>query len=235
MERLFRWLMPNEAEKIQVFQQAMIDYWERHGRHNLPWRSTDDAWRILLAEVLLRKTTSAQAAGVYTQLSGYTPYDIVSLDIEELAKILNPLGIHYVRAEQLKSISQIVIDTNGEVLKSDELLRSLPGVGRYISNSVRCCAFGEPLPAMDTNLIRVMDRVFGWTSPRKRPREDRNLWKIAEKLVPEDKPREFNWGMLDFASAICTHRKPKCEMCPINDICDYYSAIRQKNSLERGE
>jgi A/G-specific adenine glycosylase len=227
--------MLNEAEKIQLFQQAMIDYWKVHGRHDLPWRSTNDAWRILLAEVLLRKTTSAQAAAIYEELADYTPYDIVSFDIETLAQILKPLGIYYVRAEQLRQIAQTVIDTKGEILKSDELLRKLPGVGRYISNSVRCCAYGVPAPAMDTNLIRVMDRVFEWKSQLKRPREDRRMWDRAESLVPADKPREFNWGMLDFASSICTYRRPKCDICPISYICNYYAAIRQMNTSERDE
>lgn len=227
--------MLNEAAKIQKFQQAMIDYWEIHGRHELPWRSTNDAWRILVAEVLLRKTTSAQAAAVYEQLAEYTPYDIVGFDVVVLAQILKPLGIHYVRAEQLKQIAQTVVDTKSEVLKSDELLRKLPGVGRYISNSVRCCAYGVSAPAMDTNLIRVMDRVLGWKSLLKRPREDQRMWSMAEKLVSVDKPREFNWGMLDFASAICTHRKPKCDICSVNDICNYYAAIRQMDIMERAE
>lgn len=227
--------MLTEAEKIRIFQQKIITYWASHGRHYLPWRTTNDAWQILLAEVLLRKTTSIQAATVYNQLAFYTPYELVSINIEALAHILRPLGIHYVRAKQLRQIAQIVIDTKGEVLKSDELLRMLPGVGRYISNSVRCCAYGVPSPAMDTNLIRVMNRVFGWKSQLKRPREDRRLWETAEKLVPANKPREFNWGVLDFAASICTYRKPKCHICPISEICNYYAAIRQVDNLEYSE
>lgn len=219
--------MVEEAEKIRQFQQAMIAYFETHGRHNLPWRRTNDAWRILLAEVLLRKTTSVQAAAVYRRLCDLTPNDIIELDINVLAQILNPLGIHYIRAGQLKSIAQRVVDTKAEVLKSDEQLRKLPGVGRYISNSVRCCAYGVPAPAMDTNLIRVMGRVMGWRSLRKRPREDRRLWEMAERLVPAHQPREFNWGMLDFASTICTHRRPKCEICPIQNMCDYFAALQE--------
>jgi A/G-specific adenine glycosylase len=115
------------------------------------------------------------------------------------------------------------------------MLRKLPGIGRYISNLVRCCAFGVSAPAMDTNLIRVMSRVFGWVSSCKRPREDRLLWQRAETLVPEKDARDFNWGMLDFASAICTHRNPKCENCLINEICSYYVAVRQTQVMVRTE
>lgn len=227
--------MIQEAEKIYHFQQAMLTYWREFGRHDLPWRDTDDAWCILVAEILLRKTTAAQAVEVYQVLAQYSPAQIASFDTNELSNILKPLGLHRVRAEQLQQIASAVIDSGGEILKYDEMLRKLPGIGRYISNSVRCCAFGVSAPTMDTNLIRVMNRVFGWTSSRKRPREDRRLWRCAESLVPDNLPREFNWGMLDFAAAVCTLRKPKCERCPINQICIYYATNRQAKELEMAE
>ncbi|MDX2139945.1 MAG: A/G-specific adenine glycosylase [Chloroflexota bacterium] len=210
----------------------MITFWQQNGRHELPWRRATNAWSILLAEVLLRKTTSAQAAEVYKRLASYSPVEIAGMEQNALAIELQPLGIHQVRAKQLQQIAQAVIDTGGAVLESDEALRKLPGVGRYISNSVRCCAFGVAAPAMDTNLIRVMNRVFGWTSRRKRPREDRKLWERAKTLVPDDMPREFNWGMLDFAAAVCTQRRPKCKACPINTICNYYAVNGQAQALE---
>jgi A/G-specific adenine glycosylase len=78
-------------------------------------------------------------------------------------------------------------------------------------------------------MIRVIQRVFGWQSERKRPREDRKLWAFAETLVPEGKCREFNWGVLDFGAFICTHRKPKCPECLLNEICDYYQAVRSNS------
>ncbi len=220
-----------DLEKTHRFQQAMLKYWHEHGRHHLPWRNTSDAWRILIAEVMLRKTTASQAAGVYESLSSYSPAEIICMDKDLLANVLKPLGLHQTRAGQLQQIAQAVFDSKGEILKSDQLLRMLPGIGRYISNTVRCCAFGVSAPSMDTNLIRVMDRVFGWVSKRKRPREDQLLWKQAETFVPKDMAREFNWGMLDFASAICTHRRPKCEDCPINDICNYYATVRQTQTV----
>src|SRR5689334_12423962 len=101
----------------------MIAFWEAHGRHELPWRRTNEAWRILLAEVLLRKTTSGQAAAVYCQIADYSAEEIANLEFEQLAQILKPLGIHYVRAEQLQQIAQAVMDTDGNVLRFDELLR----------------------------------------------------------------------------------------------------------------
>lgn len=228
--------MADEGRKIARFQRAMISYWQLHGRHTLPWRSTRDPWHILLAEVLLRKTTSGQAAAVYHKLVGFSPAQIAALEIDALAEILKPLGIHHVRAEQIQRIASAVVGAVAADLASESFLRSLPGIGQYIVNSVLCCAFGMPLPAMDTNMIRVMERVFSWRSLRSRAREDRALWTRAGVLVPHDKPREFNWGVLDFASAVCTYRKPKCSICPINSICDYYQTLQSASlgTVENG-
>ena len=144
------------------------------------------------------------------------------MPLETLEALLQPIGLYKVRAVGLKAVAERLIDAPLEVLQSDEFLRSLPGVGRYISNSVRCCAFDDAAPALDTNMIRVVQRVFGWTSQRKRAREDSALWDFADTLVPIENAREFNWAVLDFGAAICTARQPKCSDCPLNDICSYY-------------
>lgn len=211
--------------KIKVFQHTMLHYWVSIGRHDLPWRTTDDPWQILLAEILLRKTTSKQALSVFEQLKAVRPEVMRDMDSSELAEILKPLGIHEVRAQQIKDIAAGVAENDGESLLSDDFLRSFRGIGRYISNSVRCCAFGVDVPALDTNMIRVIQRVFGWQSERKRAREDKKLWAFAETLVPANKCREFNWGVLDFGALVCTHRNPKCTDCLLNQHCNYYRAM----------
>ncbi len=217
---------------IRQFQEGILAYWTQHGRHHLPWRSTRDPWKLLMAEVLLRKTTSVQAAEVYREIESLSPEDVVKIDDSKLENILKPLGIYKVRAAQLKDIAQALVSTDPEAFLSDSFLRSLPGIGRYISNSIRCCAFGHPVPALDTNMIRIIQRVFGWKSGRKRPREDKKLWAFAETLVPNNQGREFNWGILDFGASVCTYRNPKCPECPLNDICTFY---RQQSTVNQGE
>ena len=212
-------------EKKEFFRKRIIAYWHTNGRHNLPWRETSNVWELLVAEVLLRKTTSAQAEKVFQELSKFTAQDFAEIPVNELERILYPLGMSNVKAEQLLEMAAKVRDANSEQMRSDEFLRSMRGVGRYISNSVRCIAFGIPAPALDTNMIRIIERVFGWRSERARAREDKVLWQFAETLVPEDACRQFNWGVLDFGAAICTFRNPKCSDCPLQDICDYYQGL----------
>ena len=211
-------------DKIETFQSEIVRYWIRHGRKNLPWRLTSDPWQIFLAELFLRKTTSSQAAAVFEQLKYLKPREIIEMDLGCLENALKPIGLFNIRAAGLKTAANAFESADPEDLKSDVFWRKLPGVGRYISNMIRCSAFGYPVPALDTNMIRVVQRVFGWVSSRKRPREDSKLWAFAETLVPNDNSREFNWGILDFGAEICTARKPKCPHCPISSICNYYSS-----------
>ncbi|MCL4876223.1 MAG: hypothetical protein KJ064_06180 [Anaerolineae bacterium] len=217
-------------EMIHQFQTGILIYWDEHGRHDLPWRQTNDPWKLLIAEVLLRKTMSWQAVEVYKQMSRLTPEEIVNIDRDVLEKMLQPLGLYKVRASQLKTIAASVAEQmreGGIPFQSDEFLRSLPGIGYYISNAVRCCAYGYPLPTLDTNMIRVIQRVFDWQSKRKRPREDREFWKFAETLVPTWRSKEFNWGILDLGAAVCLPKNPKCDTCVLNRICLYYNSRKE--------
>ena len=128
-------------------------------------------------------------------------------------------------AEQLKLIAEKVSSEGHEFLSSEELLISLLGVGRYIANTVLCFSIGIPKPALDTNMIRVLERVFSYESKRSRAREDRDFWSFAERMVPVNNPKEYNWGILDLASQVCKSNKPVCEDCPISDNCDYYRKV----------
>ena len=212
-------------KKVEQFQSVILDYWQTNGRHFLPWRKSRNPWEILVAELLLRKTTTSQAEAGFKKLGHLTADEIARMSSVELESIFYPLGMRKVKAEQLQEIASKVKEVDLSKLKSDKFLRSMRGVGPYISNSVRCIAYGIPVPALDTNMIRLIERVFGWHSKRARAREDKNLWHFAESLVPKNACREYNWGVLDFGAAICTSRNPKCSICPLQDICNYYQEL----------
>ena len=215
----------NLSTKISVFQKEMSIFWKSSGRKNLPWRKTKNPWKILVAEVLLRKTTSEQVIPVYLKLQSMSPKDMFKIKQGLLEEMLLPLGINKIRADQLKTISQRVTNVRYKTYKSEQFLKDLPGVGNYISNAVRCCAFEIPVPALDANMIRIIKRVFAWQSCRSRDREDLSLWRFAEDLVPKQECREFNWAVLDFGALVCTSRNPKCDICPINGICSYFQNL----------
>lgn len=208
-----------DTTKVKLFQQAMLDYWECNGRKNLPWRLTHNPWYVLLAEILLRKTTSLQVARVYESLTNLSLEQLRNMNEAELEDILRPLGMYRVRARQINTLTTVLSELDHRSLNESVIWENLPSIGRYARSTVLCFAFGVPKPALDTNMIRVIGRVFGIESNRSRAREDKKLWEFAETLVPQEKCREFNWGVLDFANAVCMARKPKHDVCPLRTIC----------------
>jgi A/G-specific adenine glycosylase len=102
---------------------------------------------------------------------------------------------------------------------SQQELEALPGVGRYIARAVLAVAFGQRLPLLDPNVIRVLDRVFDVRSERSRPREDPSLWAFLEELVPPSRSGDFGLALVDLGALICTNRRPKCSGCPLSDRC----------------
>lgn len=213
---------PIDQTKLSIFQTQILNFWTDNGRKDLPWRKTKDPWQILIAEVLLRKTTSRQALKVFKILGLLSPLKISQMRTADLKDLLHPLGMYTVRAKQLHAVAEKVDERGSESLSEESFLCELPGVGRYISNAVLCFAFNQPKPALDTNMIRVIKRVFGVQSALSRAREDRSLWDFAERLVPHRKCRQFNWGVLDLSSSICKPRKPECPQCPLSKLCGYY-------------
>lgn len=213
-----------DPKKIRAFREKAVRYNSDCGRSELPWRQTQDPWRILLAEMLLRKTTAAQAEAVYPRLSDLDPAEIGSIASNELAEILRPLGIHRERARLLKLVAKAVAHSSAEDLSDWKYLTSLPGVGWYTASMVLAIAFGEKRAGLDRNMIRVLGRVFGISSEKDRPHTDRDLWAAAQALVPSEDPKQFNWGILDISAQFCRPRKPKCAGCPLNEICDYRKA-----------
>ncbi len=207
--------------RVRRFREGASQYYLESGRRNLPWRITNDPWKILLAEVLLRKTTVAQALPVYEKLQDASPSDLRDHPLRALENLLEPLGIHRERARLLKLIGSLVAEAGTESLSDRTFLQSLPGVGRYASSMVLATAFGEPLPGLDRNMIRVLERVFSIHSAKRRPHTDRELWEAASSLVPPENPAAFNWGVLDLSASLCKPRRPRCTDCPLQLDCDY--------------
>jgi A/G-specific adenine glycosylase len=203
----------NFAEKILV-------WYKKNRRDHLPWRKTRDPYKILIAEMMLRKTTSKQVAKLFDRFLEKYPSRVSEIEAE-----ITPLGMEHKRALRLKQCAQIIVERYaGEVPKSKDALLSMPGIGDYIANAVLCLAEDKNVALLDTNVIRVLQRFFGITSTKARARTDKALWKAYQQMIPEGKARDFNLAVLDFAAIICTSKNPKHKICPVNDACQYVKA-----------
>jgi A/G-specific adenine glycosylase len=207
-----------------LFVKLLLEWWYKNKR-DYPWRHTDDPYFILTAEMLLRKTTAQQVEKIYNIfLAKYpNPRTLAEADENELKKLLEPLGMEYKRAELFKKLGLAVEEMyNGKIPSEPQELLKLPGVGMYAANAVLSFAHSKDVPLLDTNFIRTIQRVFGVRSEKSRTRDDKKVWEFARSLVPSENSKNFNLAVLDFAALICKAKKPKCSICPIRDICNYY-------------
>lgn len=211
-----------------LFQQELLRWYRSQGRRRFAWRDGKrNAYQILIAEVMLRKTDTGKVAHVYEAFVQKYPTSKALAKAKEtsLRDEIRSLGIAD-RARLLKLMAKQITDHyGGRVPRAVEALLRLPGVGRYTANAVLCFAFRRDVPLLDTNVIRVLSRVFSVRSKVSRPRDDPDLWRFTAELVPKGNAVSFNRAILDFAAQICTHRAPRCMLCPQAPICDYYATL----------
>jgi len=185
-----------------------------------------------VAEILLRKTNAKKVIPTYNEvLRKYPAFkDLATAEKKSLTKMMLPLGIYRTRPAQLKTIAKIFLERfKGKLPDEPEtLLSNLHGlgVGRYIVNAVYCLAEGRDLPMLDANSIRILQRVFGLSTAKRRPRDDPRFWDFLATLIPRGKGKDLNLGLIDFGAIVCTARNPRCELCPLNTICVYYELIK---------
>ena len=220
-----------DQKRIKIFRFKIIEWYKKYGDKHLPWRKTRDPWAILVAAFLLRKTTTSQVVKIYRKfLKKYpTPKTLLSASEKEVRELIRPLGIEHQRAKHLKELAEYIEKRlGGKIPCVKDKLKELPGVGDYIASEVLLGSCDMPEPLLDRNMIRVIERVFGVKSAKKRPHTDPKMWSFAKMLVPKDpeKAKAFNYGILDFARKVCTARNPRCSNCPIRDICNYYAKTR---------
>ncbi|MGA9363812.1 MAG: hypothetical protein WBW16_05520 [Bacteroidota bacterium] len=220
-------------EKNKSFAANIIRWYKKNGR-SYPWRRTKDPFRILVSEIMLQKTDTKKVLSVYPAvIKKYsTPAHFAKANLRSLKKDIHLLGISD-RARRLRTTSRTILELHkGRVPSARKNLLELLGVGDYIANAVLCFAFCKDVPLLDSNVIRVIKRVFSVESKKERARTDKELWGYAGSLVPKGKAIDYNRGILDFAAAVCTARNPKCFVCPTNFICNYYSSsVVGKSSL----
>lgn len=202
------------------FQTCIVSWYASSGRR-LPWRNTNKPFKILVAEFLLQKTDVKRVKAVYEKFVHRwpSPQALSKARVSSISKIIQPLGLRY-KASRLKLTAKAVVEKfGGAIPEPDDRLLELPGVGRYIASAVECFAFNKPKAVLDTNVIRILNRVFGIQSDKNRPRDDLRLWNLAQTLVPSNNAREYNYGLLDYGALICKSKEPLCDECVLHSIC----------------
>lgn len=211
---------------VSDFQQRLLAWFEIHQRM-FPWRETRNPFQVLISEKLLQQTVarSTVISAYNTILVNYpTPETLADAELTDLQAIIRPLGFLY-RAQELRSMAlELVSRHGGEVPPSFEALVNLTGVGDYAARAVLCFAFGQPVAIVDTNVARLLFRLYGIDSPLPaNPARKKKLQKLAADLTPPIRTKEYNYAVLDLCALVCTARGPKCHECPVREFCVYGS------------
>jgi A/G-specific adenine glycosylase len=202
------------------FRQRLLAWYRRHGR-DLPWRKTDDPYHILVSEIMLQQTQVDRVVPKYHEwLEKYPSLDALAAAPEqEVTRTWYPLGYN-IRPRRLQTIARESVSRYGGQLPSDEAtLRSFKGIGAYTAGAIRSFAFRERAAILDTNVARVLFRVFVGAGDRKSHAINRHLWALSETLVPARHVFDFNQALIDLGAMVCVARKPRCLICPMARNC----------------
>jgi A/G-specific adenine glycosylase len=211
---------PPDPVERRRFRRTLLAWYGRHGR-DLPWRRTRDPYRILVSEIMLQQTQVDRVLPKYEEwLTKYpTLGALAAAPEEEVTETWRPLGYN-IRPRRLQTIAREAVARYGGALPSDEAtLRSFKGIGDYTAGAVLSFAFGRRAAILDTNVARVLFRVFVGTGDPKRHAMKKRLWDISRGVLPHRRVFDFNQALMDFGATTCTARNPKCLLCPLANMC----------------
>ncbi len=223
-------LRPDDA-KIKAFQARLLAWFRRNGR-DLPWRRTRDPYKILVSEVMLQQTQVERVRDYYERfLQEYpTVQDLAAARPARVQESWDGLG-YYARARNLHAAARTIARRyGGRFPRRLEDLQALPGVGRYTAGAVVSFAYEEPAPILDTNVRRVLSRIFVRRRASTPAATERRLWALAEAVVPAGDAWTMNQALMDLGATICTARTPRCPTCPVRRLCAYYSGVERSGS-----
>lgn len=221
--------------RLAPFRRRLLYWFTKHGR-DLPWRRTRDPYKILVSEVMLQQTQVDRVKDYYARFLRRYP------SVEKLARARSHtvreqwegLG-YYRRAENLHRASKAVVkEYGGKFPRCADALQQLPGIGRYTAGAVASFAFEQPAPILDTNVSRVLRRVYGVEGEPLTAAVQKQLWSLAEDLVQGTKKVwHVNQAVMDFGATVCTARAPKCSQCPMQSLCVEYSRAADPGANSR--
>ncbi len=202
------------------FATLLLDWFDRNGRADLPWRRNRDAYHIVVSEFMLQQTQVERVVQLFEAFMQRWP-SFASLAVASQADVLRAWrGLGYnSRAVRLHRLAKAVVAEHGGVLPQEEaMLRALPGIGPYTARAVRAFAFNAEALAVDTNVRRIVHRThYGIEWPPRATAAQLDVAGLA--LVPAGKGYAFNSALMDLGATLCTARAPKCLICPLQSIC----------------
>ena len=209
-----------------TWSQILVD-WYAENKRILPWRRTQDAYHVWVSEIMLQQTRIEAVMGYYHRFMEAFPTveDLAGAPIEQVLKLWEGLG-YYSRARNLHKAAQQVVE-RGDFPSSYEEIVKLPGIGDYTAGAIAAIAFGQPVTAIDGNVMRVVSRIYALEEDIMLPASKKNVKSILETVYPSGRASDFVQGLMELGELICIPGNPRCENCPIQEQCQALAEGKQ--------
>jgi A/G-specific adenine glycosylase len=206
---------------VTSFASALLTWFDRHGRHDLPWKQPRDAYRVWLSEIMLQQTQVATVIPYFQRFVASLPTlgDLAGADEDTVLALWSGLG-YYRRARFLHRAAQICVERhNGELPRDFESLAALPGIGRSTAGAILAQAYGLRFPILDGNVKRVLTRFHGVVGYPGEREVEKTLWRHADAHTPSERTADYTQAIMDLGATVCVRTRPLCAACPVRNDC----------------
>lgn len=211
---------PTASTVPTAFASRLLQWFDHHGRHDLPWQHPRTPYRVWLSEVMLQQTQVATVIPYFERFVARFPTldTLAAADIDEVIALWAGLG-YYARARNLHRCAQTLVASGGHWPRELDALGALPGIGRSTAAAILAQAFGLRHAILDGNVRRLLARHRALPLWPGSPAAQKQLWALAEALLPEQRLADYTQAQMDLGATLCRARKPACSRCPLASDC----------------
>lgn len=209
-----------QRHELRGFHRRLLKWYVAAARP-LPWRATTDPYRIWVSEVMLQQTTVEVVLPYYERfIKRFPSVEALSrAPLDQVLRLWEGLG-YYRRARNLHAAARLVMRQHaGRVPRAPELLRGLPGIGRYTAGAIASLAFDQPEPILEANTLRVYSRLLGFGGDPRTAAGQKTLWAFAAAILPLTGAGRINQALMELGASICLPARPHCALCPVARYC----------------
>lgn len=206
---------------IQDFAARLLAWFDRHGRHDLPWQQSINPYRVWISEIMLQQTQVSTVIPYFERFMQSFPTlaDLAKADEESVLHLWTGLG-YYARARNLHKTARLIQEKHHGLFPNQlEQLEALPGIGRSTAGAILSIAFQQRAPILDGNVRRVLTRLYAIEGTVSDKNTQNLLWNLADQHTPEKRVADYTQAIMDLGATLCTRSQPQCSACPFQTEC----------------